>query len=138
MRQIINIFLLVAAAAPFVMPPNAVVEGVSAEGGWRQCGEMPFSYRQTQAQFGAKFSAAGWRHKHSVVISKDRVVESWERGDETLTFMVWGQAPDKTGFSWGVSPRATAAGRDARPARPRSREPRGSTEYSVKNKKEKE
>ena len=107
MRYILNILLLTAAVAPFVMPPNAVVSGVNVEGGWCQNGEMALSYRQTRAQFGAKFSAAGWRHKHSVAIAKDRVVESWERGGETLTFMVWGQAPDKTGFSWGVSQTST-------------------------------
>ena len=106
MRSILNSLLLAVAAAPFVMPPNAVVDGVNAERGWRQSGEMTLSYRQTRAQFGAKFSAAGWRHRHSVVLAKDRVVEAWERGDETLTFMVWRQAPDKTGFSWGVSRKA--------------------------------
>jgi len=103
MRSIFNIFFLVLAAAPFVMPPHAVVTGVNAEGGWRQSGEMALSYRQTRAQFGAKFSAAGWCHEHSVALAKDRTVESWKRGDETLTFMVWGQAPDRTSFSWGVS-----------------------------------
>ena len=102
MINFFNIFLF-AVAAPFVMPPNAVVSEVNAEGGWRQNGEMPLSYRQTRAQFGAKFTAAGWRHKHSVALAKDRMVESWERGGETLTFMVWGDAPDKTRFSWGVS-----------------------------------
>ena len=138
MHPVSNIILLAVAAAPFVMPPNAVVEGVNAEGGWRQSGEMALSYRQTRAQFGAKFAAAGWRHEHSVAIAKDRMVESWKRGDETLTFMVWGQAPDKTGFSWGVSSRATADGRDARPARPQSRGTRNPNGYTVKNKKEKE
>ena len=102
MINVFNIFLF-AVAAPFVMPPNAVVSEVNAEGGWRQNGEMSLSYRQTRAQFGAKFTAAGWRHKHSVALAKDRMVESWERGGETLTFMVWGEAPDKTRFSWGVS-----------------------------------
>ena len=118
MRGLMNIFLLAAAAAPFVMPPNAVVDGENAEGGWRQNGEMPLSYRQTRAQFGAKFSAAGWSHRHSVAIAKNRVVESWERGGETLTFMAWGQAPDKTGFSWGVSRKAAsdAGGGIATPA----------------------
>lgn len=99
----LNIFLLALAAAPFVMPPNALVDGGNAEGGWRQSGSMPLSFSQTRAQFGAKFSASGWRHRHSVSIAKDRVVESWERGGETLTFMACGLAPDKTSFSWGVS-----------------------------------
>ena len=136
MRGLANIFLLAVVAAPFVMPPNAVVEGVNAEGGWCQNGEMPLSYRQTRAQFGAKFSAAGWRHKHSVAIAKDRVVESWERGDETLTFMVWGQAPDKTGFSWGVSQTAEAPRR--REVASSCRLHGGSTAKNTKNTKEKE
>jgi len=106
MRYIFNLIFLLAAAAPFVMPPNAVVSDERPEGGgWRQSGEMPFSYRQTRAQFAARFAAAGWRHKHDVSLAKDRTVEAWERGNETLTFMVWGQAPDRTGFSWGVSKR---------------------------------
>lgn len=110
MRYWANILLLAAAAAPFVMPPNAVVSEGSAEGGWRQNGEMALSYRQTRAQFGAKFAAAGWRHKHTIPLAKDRAVESWERGGMTLTFMAWGQAPNKTGFSWGLS---RTAGRQA-------------------------
>ena len=92
-----------SATAPFVMPPNAVVSEGSAEGGWRQSGEMALSYRQTRAQFGAKFAAAGWRHRHTIPLAKDRTVESWERAGSTLTFMIWGQAPNKTGFSWGLS-----------------------------------
>lgn len=96
-------FLALAAAAPFVMPPNAVVSEWTAKGGWRQNGEMALSYRQTRAQFGAKFAAAGWRHRHTIPLAKNRTVESWERGGMTLTFMVWGLAPDKTGFSWGLS-----------------------------------
>ena len=103
-------FLALVASVPFVMPPNAVVSEGSAEGGWRQNGEMALSYRQTCAQFGAKFAAAGWRHRHTIPLAKDRAVESWERGGMTLTFMAWGQAPDKTGFSWGLS---QAKGRQA-------------------------
>ena len=131
MSRFFNI-LFFAAAAPFVMPPSAVVSGINAEGGWRQNGEMPLSYRQTQAHFGAKFSAAGWQHKHTVELAKDRMVESWERGGEILTFMVWGMAPDRTGFSWGVSQKSDGGPRrNLEPSR-RKRE-----NHSRKNTKEK-
>lgn len=110
MRNVFNILFLLAAAAPFVLPPNAVVSDERSEGGgWRQSGEMPLSYRQTRAQFASRFSAAGWRHKHDVTLAKDRTVEAWERGDKALTFMAWGQAPNRTGFSWGVSSKGEKA-----------------------------
>ena len=118
---------LTADTRPFVMPPNAVVSEGSAEGGWRQNGEMALSYRQTRAQFGAKFAAAGWRHKHTISLAKDRAVESWERGGMTLTFMAWGQAPNKTGFSWGLS---RTAGRPA----PGNVETKGKTTRKAKQK----
>ena len=99
----------VPANVPFVLPPSARVTVTNAAGkGWMTSGEIRLSFQQAQHGLATRITAAGWCHLHTIGLGKDRVLDAWSRGDEELTVMVWRLAPGRSGFSYGLSKKATA------------------------------
>lgn len=97
-----------ASRTPFVLPVNAQISASSADGrGWKGSGEIPVSFAQARAQFAAKIAAAGWVHIHAIQLGRDRVLEVWSRGDEELTLMTWRVGVGRSGFSYGLSKKAS-------------------------------
>lgn len=93
-----------AAQTPFKLPLSAKVTAASAEnGGWKTNGEIGVSFEQAKKQFAVKLSSGGWIHMHSIALGKNRDVESWTRGDEELTLMIWRISAGKAGFAYGIT-----------------------------------
>lgn len=97
-----------AAAGPFALPPGAKLAAPTADGkGWKASGEIALSFKQAEARLATAVSAAGWAHVHTIKLGKERILEAWSRGAEELTVMVWRIAPGRSGFSYGLSRKAS-------------------------------
>ena len=100
--------LVPAATGPFALPPSAKMTSASGARGWQASGTIGLSFTQAKARLATAIAAAGWTHLHSIALGKDRMLDAWSRGGEELTLMVWRLAPGKSGFSYGLSKKATA------------------------------
>lgn len=110
-----GLFAVPACSQPvaFTLPPGAKVAAASDARGWQANGTIALSFAQAKARLGTAISGAGWSHLHTIELSKDRVLEAWSRGGEELTVMIWRLAPGKSGFSYGLSKKATAGKADS-------------------------
>ena len=96
--------------APFRLPPSArLTEGA---GGWQGTGEIARPLAAAELAIGAAARAAGWRHVHTIRLSRGSGLETWRRGSEELTLMLRRKSPGSTEFSFGVS--KTRRGGDGR------------------------
>ena len=103
--------LWAAAPSPFRLPPSAKVRTTSATGGWMVGAEMPLSYTQAKAQLASRLAAAGWTHVHTIDLGLERSLETWIRGDDELTIMIWREAPNRSAFSYGISGKGQGGGK---------------------------
>ena len=88
--------------APFRLPPSARLSERNA-GGWQGTGEIARPLAAAELAIGAAARAAGWRHVHTIRLSRGSGLETWRRGSEELTLMLRRKSPRSTEFSFGVS-----------------------------------
>lgn len=99
-----------AEAMPFALPPGAKV--VVGDGkGWLANGELKLSFKAAQNRLATTIAASGWLHLHVIELGQDRVLDTWTRGDEELTVMVWRISAGRSGFSYGISAKDVSSGK---------------------------
>ena len=95
---------LTVSAEPFRLPVSAEPDSSApALGGWTSSGTMRVAVDLARRQLAVKMRAAGWRHRHTISLGRDRAVESWTRGEDELTLMTWRIAAGRTGYSFGIT-----------------------------------
>lgn len=113
------------AVTPFVLPPSATLVTERADGGgWTANGEMKLAFASAQARLTTSVAAAGWTHRHTIDLGRNRILDAWTRGAEELTVMVWRISAGRSGFSYGLS---SGDGKAGRPPRDRRRQPAAAT-----------
>ena len=95
--------LLAAAAGPFKLPVRAKVLEEESAKGWLASGEARLAFEQAKMQFAIRLEAAGWRLRHAIALGEGRELETWTRGQDELTLMLWRISSGRSGFSYGLS-----------------------------------
>lgn len=102
--SVFSLLMTADAMVPFNLPVSARSDSSTpVAGGWMSSGTMRVSFGLARRQLAVNISSAGWTHRHSIPMGRDRMVESWVRGGDELTLMTWRIAAGKTGYSYGIT-----------------------------------
>jgi len=95
-----NVSAVVRTDATERVPPE---QNIKPSVGWPESGEIPLSFVSARKKLAVKLAKKGWCHVHTINLGKDRKLESWDRGGEELTLMVWRMGTGRTGYSLGIT-----------------------------------